>query len=57
MMYECPDGCGSTSFTQVVKQQETVTTDGAGSVAHVDTNGNPEVLELVCCDCGAEVEV
>jgi hypothetical protein len=55
-MYECPNDCGSTTFVQLVKQQETVEVDDGGQPMHIDPNGNPVVEDLKCAECGAEVE-
>jgi len=54
-MYECPDGCGSTTFQQQVLQRETVETDGSGGVVHIDVNGDPITMRVTCCKCGALV--
>jgi hypothetical protein len=54
-MYECPNRCGSTSFTQQVVQRETVEADGSGGVLHIDVDSDPVVKRLMCDGCGAEV--
>lgn len=55
MTYECPNECGSDSFTQTVIQQETVIADENGGALHIDPTGDPVLTQLVCDGCDAEI--
>lgn len=54
-MYQCPNDCGSTTFLQVVEQDETVHADGNGDPLFVEPRGHVETHHVECADCGAEV--
>jgi len=55
-MYACPDGCGSTMFRQLVKQEETVHVDGGGVPCFIEPAGNAVVKYVECAGCGAVVD-
>lgn len=54
-MYQCPNGCGSTTFQQTVTQVETVHVDGAGDPFRFEPHGHVDVFDVECAECGAEV--
>ena len=56
MMYTCPDGCGSTTFRQLVKQEVAVHVDDGRNPCIIEPAGNAVVKYVECAGCGAVVD-
>ena len=50
-MYTCLDGCGSTTFRQLVKQEETVHVDDSGNPYFIEPAGSAVVKYVECTAC------
>jgi hypothetical protein len=55
-VYECPNGCGSTTFDQITWQGETVYVNENGEPLVFEEVGEPEIKRVECGECGAVVE-
>ena len=55
MTYACPNDCGSTTFVQIVRQQETVTVTEDGEPLSTEVDTVPDVQHLQCAECGKAI--